>query len=74
MEKQKLKWTGITLAVMFLLPFSVARLASECAGMAFLAGAWLFFDRHEPWFLDYAGAYLVLGSGAMIITHYVTKA
>lgn len=29
-----LKWIGITLAVMFILPFAVAKLASECAGMA----------------------------------------
>lgn len=32
---QLCKWLGITLAVMFILPFAVAKLASECAGMAF---------------------------------------
>lgn len=31
---QLVKWLGITLAVMFILPFAVAKLASECAGMA----------------------------------------
>ena len=27
-------WIGITIAIMFFLPFAVAKLASECAGMA----------------------------------------
>lgn len=27
-------WTGITIVIMFFLPFVVAKLASECAGMA----------------------------------------
>jgi len=26
-------WIGITIAIMFILPFAVAKLASECAGM-----------------------------------------
>ena len=33
-EKTKYVWLGVTVAVMFFLPFAVARLASECAGMA----------------------------------------
>ena len=34
LRRTLIKWAGITLAVMFILPFAVARLASECAGMA----------------------------------------
>ncbi len=30
----KVKWLGITMVVMFVLPFVVARCVSECAGMA----------------------------------------
>lgn len=104
-----LKWIWITVAVMFVLPFAVAKLASECAGMAlcmmlflvlnpiysiilgivagrdiralwnlplisavaFLAGTWLFFDIHEPWFIAYAAAYLCIGVVAMLITNYL---
>ncbi len=106
-----LKWIGITLAVMFILPFAVAKLASECAGMAlcmmlflvinpiysiilgviagrnikklwnlplisavaFLAGTWLFFDIHEPWFIVYATTYLCIGVVAMLITNYIKR-
>lgn len=32
--KLRLTWLGITAVVMFILPFAVAKLASECAGMA----------------------------------------
>jgi len=105
------KWIGITLAVMFILPFAVAKLASECAGMAlciilflvinpiysiilgivagrdikafwnfplisavaFLAGTWLFFDSHEPWFIVYASVYLCIGVVAMLISNYIKR-
>lgn len=33
-EKTKYIWLGVTVAVMFVLPFVVAKGASECAGMA----------------------------------------
>lgn len=104
-------WLLTTLLVMFLLPFAVAKLASECAGMAlcmmlflvinpiysiilgiaaghntkalwnlplisavaFLAGSWLFFDIHEPWFIAYAAIYLCLGVVAMLITNYLKR-
>ena len=94
---------------MFFLPFAVAKLASECAGMAlcmilffvinpiysvilgvvagreiktlwnlplisavaFLAGTWMFFDIHEPWFIAYAAAYLCIGVVAMLITNFI---
>lgn len=107
-NKRLIKWIGITLAVMFILPFAVAKLASECAGMAlcmmlffvinpiysiiigsvagrnikklwnlplissvaFLAGAWLFFDIHELWFIVYAAIYLVIGYIGMAISQY----
>lgn len=110
-SKQFIKWIGITIAVMFILPFAVAKLASECAGMAlcmmlflvinplysiilgivaghsikalwnlplisavaFLAGAWLFFDIHELWFIAYATVYLCLGVVAMLITNYIKR-
>lgn len=38
------------------------------SAVAFLAGAWLFFDIHEPWFIAYAAIYLCLGVIAMLIT------
>ena len=110
-SKLSVKLTGITLAVMFVLPFAVARLASECAGMvlcmmlflvinpiysmilgvvagrdlktlwylplisavAFLAGTWLFFDVHEPWFMAYAAVYLCIGVAAMLITNCLKR-
>lgn len=36
MESRKviITWIAVTIAVMFALPFAVARLASECSGMA----------------------------------------
>ena len=34
LKRTSLKWVGITIAVMFILPFTVAKFASECAGMA----------------------------------------
>jgi len=106
-----IRWIGITVAVMFILPFAVAKLASECAGMAlcmilflvinpiysiilgivagwyikalwnlplissvaFLAGAWLFFDIHELWFMAYAAVYLCIGIIAMLITNYIKR-
>lgn len=106
-----IKWIVITIAVMFILPFAVARLASECAGMvlcmmlflvinpiysimlgivagrnvkalwtlplisavAFLAGVWMFFDIHEPWFIAYATVYLCLGVIAMLITNRLKR-
>ena len=33
-NRKLLSWIGITLAVMFITPFVVAKFASECAGMA----------------------------------------
>ena len=110
-RRQQLKWLIITLAVSFVMPFAVVRLASECAGMAlcmmlflvinplysillgiisgrdlrnrwnlplissvaFLAGTWLYFDIHEPWFIAYATIYLILGITAMLITHRLLK-
>lgn len=111
-DKRYIKWLTITLTVMLILPFAVARLASECSGMAlcmmlffivnplysaiigyqsgkdvhkmwtlplvssisFLTGTWLFFDIREPWFLVYAGIYLIVGYSAMIISrHFITK-
>lgn len=106
-----IKWICITVAVMFILPFAVSRLASECTGMAlcmmlflvvnpiyqivlgvvagkdvrflwhlpvvsavaFLAGAWLFFDIHEPWFVTYAAVYLCIGAVSMLITALFLK-
>lgn len=100
-----LRWTGITLAVMLILPFVVVRVVPQSAGMAmcmmlfyainpiysimlgivagqdvralwtlplisaaaFLAGAWLFLDIHEPWFIAYAAVYLGIGVIAMMI-------
>lgn len=37
MESRKviITWLGVTIVVMFALPWAVARLASECSGMAF---------------------------------------
>lgn len=110
-NRKLIRWIGITLAVMFILPFTVAKLASECAGMAlcmilfliinpiysmilgivagrdiktlwnlplisavvFLAGAWLFFDIHEPWFIAYAAIYLCIGVVTMLITKYIKR-
>lgn len=110
-KKQLILWIGITIAVMFILPFAVAKLASECAGMAlcmmlffvinpiysiilgiaagrnikalwnrplisavaFLAGAWIFFDIHELWFIAYAAVYLMIGVIAMLITNHLKK-
>ena len=110
-KKHHIIWIGITIAVMFILPFAVARLASECAGMAlcmmlflvinpiysiilgivagrdikslwnqplisavaFLAGAWLFFDIHEPWFIAYAAIYLCIGVVTMLVTKYIKR-
>ncbi|MCM1109294.1 MAG: hypothetical protein NC388_09670 [Clostridium sp.] len=106
-----IRWIGVTFAVMFILPFAVAKLASECSGMAlclilffvinpiysiiigsvaghnikklwslplipsvaFLAGAWLFFDIHELWFIAYATVYLCLGVVAMLITNHIKR-
>ncbi|MDE7378900.1 MAG: hypothetical protein K2N13_08100 [Paraprevotella sp.] len=34
MSRIRIKWLGITVVVMFVLPFVVARCVSECAGMA----------------------------------------
>lgn len=100
-------WTAVTVAVMFVLPFAVARFASECSGMAlcmmlffivnpiwsvilgircgrnvrqmwnlplvsavlFLAGAWLFFDIKEAWFIIYPASYLIVAWTAMGIRH-----
>ena len=39
----------------------------------FLAGTWLFFDMGETAFLLYAGIYLVLGTGCMLISSAVRK-
>lgn len=36
--------------------------------MLFLLGAWLFFGWGETAFIWYAGAYLVLGAGAMLLS------
>ena len=104
-------WLSVTVVVMFLLPFAVARLASECSGMAlcmilffivnpiysailgyrcgkdvrrmwnlplvsaiaFLAGAWIFFDIHEIWFIVYAGIYLAIGYIVMFISKYMNR-
>ena len=104
-------WIAVTVAVMFALPFCVARLASECSGMAlcmmlffivnpiysailgfrcgrdvrqmwslplissitFLAGAWLFFDIREVWFIIYAATYLAIGWVAMGINRYLNN-
>ncbi len=113
MENRRLMitWIAVTIIVMFVLPFVVARLASECSGMAlcmmlffiinpiysvilgfkcgknirrmwnlplvtsiaFLAGAWLFFDIKEIWFLVYAAIYLGLGWIAMLVRKYLIK-
>lgn len=110
-NRKLIRWIGITLAVMFILPFAVAKLASECSGMAlcmmlffvinpiysiilgivagrnikalwnlplisavaFLAGAWIFFDIHEHWFIAYATVYLTIGVIAMLITNHLKK-
>lgn len=110
-DRKHIRWIGTTLVVMFVLPFAVAKLASECAGMAlcmllflvinpiysiilgviagrniqklwnlpiisaiaFLAGTWMFFDIHEPWFIVYAATYLCIGVVAMLITNYLKR-
>ena len=41
--------------------------------VAFLAGAWLFFDIHEPWFVAYAAVYLCIGVASMLITALFLK-
>lgn len=104
-------WLAVTIAVMFALPFGVAKLASECLGMAlcmllffivnplysailgyrcgsnvrlmwnlplvssvaFLAGARLFFDIREVWFIIYATVYLIIGWTAMGISRYLNN-
>ena len=101
-------WLAVTIVVMFVLPFCVARFAPADAGMAlcmllffignpiysavlgyrcgrnvrqmwnlplissiaFLAGAWLFFDIREVWFIIYAATYLAIGWVAMGISKY----
>ena len=67
--KKYIYWLCVTIVVMFVLPFAVARLASECC----LAGTWLFFDIKEVWFLIYAATYLALGWIAMLISKYLIK-
>jgi len=39
----------------------------------FLTGTWIFFDMGEPAFLMYAAVYLVLGTGAMLISMLISK-
>ena len=67
--KKYIYWLCVTIVVMFVLPFALARLASECC----LAGTWLFFDIKEVWFLIYAATYLALGWIAMLISKYLIK-
>lgn len=43
------------------------------SAVAFLAGAGLFFDIHESWFIAYAAAYLCIGVVAMLITNYLKR-
>lgn len=43
------------------------------SAMAFLAGAWIFFDIHELWFIAYAIVYLIIGWIAMAIGNYLYK-
>lgn len=102
---------GISVAMMFFLPFLVAEFSPSCAGMAlclvlflivnplysiflgfvsgknviemwsvplissvaFLLGAWCFFDIREMWFLAYAGFYLLLGYLAMGFRVFISK-
>lgn len=104
-------WLAVTVAVMFALPFCMARFAPADAGMAlcmmlffivnpiysailgfrcgrdvrqmwslplissitFLAGAWLFFDIREVWFIIYAATYLAIGWVAMGINKYLNS-
>lgn len=104
-------WLAATVAVMFALPFCMARFAPADAGMAlcmmlffivnpiysailgfrcgrdvrqmwslplissitFLAGAWLFFDIREVWFIIYAATYLAIGWVAMGINKYLNS-
>lgn len=107
-RKEIMIWIAVTIAVMFALPFAVARFAPECSGMAlcillffivnpayslilgvrcgkdtkrmwnlplvssiaFLAGAWLFFDIRELWFVVYALVYLAIGWIAMALCRH----
>ncbi len=109
-NRQLIVWLSVTIAVMFALPVAVAKLASECSGMAlcmilfyiinpvysvilgfncgrnirqmwnfplvssiaFIAGAWLFFDIREVSFLIYAAIYLILGCIAMFVRKYLS--
>ncbi len=41
------------------------------SAIMFLAGAWLCFDTHEPWFILYASVYLAVGWIVMLVTHCV---
>jgi hypothetical protein len=43
------------------------------SAVAFLAGTWLFFDIHEPWFIAYAATYLCIGVIAMLITNHLKR-
>lgn len=40
------------------------------SSITFLSGTWIFFDIKEPWFIIYAGIYLIIGYVAMIIRRY----
>ena len=72
---------------MFILPFAVAKLASECAGMALCMMLFLVINPlysiilgiisgkniQEPWFLVYATIYLCIGIISMLITNYIKQ-
>ena len=42
------------------------------SSIAFIAGAWLFFDIREVSFLIYAAIYLILGCIAMFVRKYLS--
>ena len=41
------------------------------SAIAFLAGTWIFFDIHEPWFLAYAAGYLAISCITMFFSRYI---
>jgi len=43
------------------------------SSITFLAGAWLFFDIREVWFIIYAATYLAIGWVAKGINRYLNS-
>lgn len=58
-------WAGNRMKKLWYLPLANAVL--------FLAGVWLNFEMGEPYFLIYAGGYLVIGYAVMLIKAVIQK-